>query len=95
MTKPGREVLKIAEVIFSSVSDIEENPGNDYTGDEGGKLIVATTHTFARYVLPQVVENVLQEHPGVQPRSDARQSDRDLQNSSRRGMPISRLAPPA
>lgn len=65
VTKPGQEVIKIAEVIFSGVSDIKKIR-NDYSGDEGGKLMIATTHTFARYVLPQVIKVFLQDHPKVQ-----------------------------
>ena len=55
----------IRDSIFGEVSAIQKIR-DDYNKEEGGKLIVATTHTFARYVLPRVVQAFLKQHPKVQ-----------------------------
>jgi len=65
VTDPGHEVIKIADMIFSGIADIKK-VRNDYNSEAGGKLIIATTHTFARYVLPRVVKHFLQKYPSVQ-----------------------------
>jgi LysR family transcriptional regulator, cys regulon transcriptional activator len=65
VTEAGRAVIEIAERIFGEVADIQKIR-DDYDKDEGGKLTIATTHTFARYVLPRVVQAFLQKHPTVQ-----------------------------
>jgi LysR family cys regulon transcriptional activator len=65
VTEAGREVIKIAEMVLSGIADIKKMR-NDYTDESGGKLIIATTHTFARYVLPRVVKAFMQKHPTVQ-----------------------------
>ena len=65
VTEAGHAVIGIAERIFGWVADIHKIR-DDYNKEEGGKLIIATTHTFARYVLPKVVQAFLQKHPKVQ-----------------------------
>ena len=65
VTEPGQEVIKIASIIFSNIADIKK-VGNDYNTEAGGKLVIATTHTFARYVLPRVIKTFMQKHPAVQ-----------------------------
>jgi LysR family cys regulon transcriptional activator len=65
VTEAGRAVIEIAERIFGEVADIQKIR-DDYNKEEGGKLTIATTHTFARYVLPRVVQAFLQKHPTVQ-----------------------------
>jgi len=65
VTEAGREVIKIAEMIFSGIADIRKIR-SDYGSEGSGRLVVATTHTFARYVLPRVVKGFLQKYPGVQ-----------------------------
>ncbi|MFA6155440.1 LysR substrate-binding domain-containing protein [Mesorhizobium sp.] len=64
ITEAGKEVIKIAEVVLSGISDIKK-VRSDYNGESGGKLTIATTHTFARYVLPRVVKTFMQKHPTV------------------------------
>lgn len=63
VTKAGQEVIKITEMIFSGIADI--NKIRTDNNSETGKLTIATTHTFARYVLPRVVEAFLKKHPKV------------------------------
>lgn len=65
VTEAGREVIKIAETVISGIADIKKIR-NDHADESGGKLIIATTHTFARYVLPRVVKAFMQKHPTVQ-----------------------------
>jgi LysR family transcriptional regulator, cys regulon transcriptional activator len=64
-TEPGREVIKFAEAIFSSVADIKKI-GSDYNDESGKKLTIATTHTFARYALPRAVKVFLEKCPTIQ-----------------------------
>jgi LysR family cys regulon transcriptional activator len=65
VNEAGRAVIQSAERIFGEVSDIRKIR-DDYNKEEGGRLVVATTHTFARYVLPRVVQAFLHKHPKVQ-----------------------------
>lgn len=65
VTKAGQEVIKIAEMVLSGIGDINKIR-NDYNSDSSGKLTIATTHTFARYLLPRVVQAFLKKHPTVQ-----------------------------
>ncbi|RUZ77972.1 LysR family transcriptional regulator [Mesorhizobium sp. M7A.F.Ca.US.006.01.1.1] len=64
VTEAGKEVIKITEMVLSGISDIKK-VGSDYNGESSGKLTIATTHTFARYVLPRVVKTFMQKHPTV------------------------------
>ena len=39
--------------------------GEEYAGGDSGSLVIATTHTQARYALPAVVKNFVDRHPKV------------------------------
>jgi len=64
VTEPGKIVLDIAARVLGELKDLKR-VGDDYAGEAGGTLDVATTHTQARYALPAVVKRFMELHPGV------------------------------
>lgn len=64
VTEPGRIVLDIAARVLGELKNLKR-VGDDYAGEAGGTLDVATTHTQARYALPAVVKRFMELHPGV------------------------------
>ena len=64
VTEPGREVLAIAERILRDADNIKR-VGEEYAGGDSGSLVIATTHTQARYALPAVVKRFVDRHPNV------------------------------
>jgi LysR family cys regulon transcriptional activator len=65
VTEPGRRVLEIAERILNEADNIKR-VGEEYAGGDSGSLVIATTHTQARYALPTVVKSFMERHPRVQ-----------------------------
>ncbi|MBL8396407.1 MAG: HTH-type transcriptional regulator CysB [Candidatus Accumulibacter sp.] len=64
ITEPGRVVLEIAERILRDAENIRRI-GEEYSGGDSGSLVIATTHTQARYALPAVVKSFVDRHPLV------------------------------
>lgn len=64
ITEPGRAVLTIAERVLRDLDDLQQ-VGGEYANEKSGSLSIATTHTQARYVLPQVVRNFMRRYPEV------------------------------
>ena len=64
VTEPGKRVLAIAERILLETENIRR-VGEEYAGGDSGSLVIATTHTQARYALPAVVKNFVDRHPKV------------------------------
>lgn len=64
VTAAGLEVIGNAERIFREVDDIRKI-SDDYSEEKGGRLTIATTHTFARYVLPKVIREFFERQPNV------------------------------
>ena len=64
LTDPGREVIEIAQRIMSDVDSLG-SVREDYNTREQGNLTIATTHTYARYVLPRVVNKFVEQYPSV------------------------------
>ncbi len=64
ITEPGKRVLEIAERILREVSNIKR-VSEEYAGGDSGSLVIATTHTQARYALPAVVKQFVDRHPDV------------------------------
>jgi LysR family transcriptional regulator, cys regulon transcriptional activator len=64
MTEPGREMLKIVERLLLDAQNIK-NLADQYSQKDMGQLSIATTHTQARYMLPEVVMAFRQEYPKV------------------------------
>ena len=64
ITEPGRVVLGIAEKILRESENLKRASSEFATGDTG-KLVLAATHTQARYALPIVVRDFVAQHPTV------------------------------
>ncbi|QIZ75885.1 HTH-type transcriptional regulator CysB [Ferrimonas lipolytica] len=64
VTPAGKQVIEIAGDILGKVEGIK-NVASEYTQPDRGDLNIATTHTQARYALPQVIGNFIQRYPQV------------------------------
>jgi LysR family cys regulon transcriptional activator len=64
VTEPGREVLKSVEIILREVANLKRI-GEEFSLQDAGTLSIATTHTQARYVLPQPVAQLRRRYPKV------------------------------
>ncbi|WP_026686623.1 CysB family HTH-type transcriptional regulator [Azovibrio restrictus] len=65
VTEPGRSIIESAERILREAENLKRL-GRDYSGGDTGTLIVAATHTQARYALPPAVKDFVTMHPKVQ-----------------------------
>ncbi len=54
ITEPGQQVLRSIELIMREVGNLKR-VGEEYSAQDSGTLSIATTHTQARYVLPEPV----------------------------------------
>jgi LysR family cys regulon transcriptional activator len=64
LTSPGRDLLPVVERMLLDASNIKRL-GEHYAQRDAGELIVATTHTQARYALPQAVAQFKAAFPRV------------------------------
>ena len=64
LTEPGREVAAIAERILLEADNMRQ-VSSHFAGSEEGTLTLATTHTQARYTLPNIVLRFKKDFPGV------------------------------
>ncbi len=64
ITEPGQQVLKSIELIMREVGNLKRI-GEQYSAEDSGTLSMATTHTQARYVLPQPVARLRETYPKV------------------------------
>lgn len=64
LTRPGAEVVALARQMLQSAENIHAVT-QDQRGRATGDLIVATTHTYARYLLPKVIKAFAQRYPDV------------------------------
>jgi LysR family cys regulon transcriptional activator len=64
VTEPGQQVLKSIDVIMREVSNLKRI-GEQYSAQDSGTLSIATTHTQARYVLPEPVAKLRLAYPKV------------------------------
>ena len=64
VTEPGRHVLKSIELIMGEVGNLKRI-GEQYSAQDNGTLSIATTHTQARYVLPERVAALRNTFPKV------------------------------
>lgn len=65
VTEPGQLVLKSVEVILREVANLKRI-GEEYSKQDAGTLSIATTHTQARYFLPEPVAQLRKRYPRVQ-----------------------------
>jgi len=64
ITEPGQQVLQAIEVIMREVGNLKRI-GEEFSKQDAGTLSIATTHTQARYVLPQPVVALRKSFPKV------------------------------
>ncbi len=64
VTAAGRQVIDRARLIMQEVDNIR-SLASDYYHEEEGTLSIATTHTQARYVLPDVIKEFRTRYPRV------------------------------
>ncbi|MDO4997062.1 MAG: CysB family HTH-type transcriptional regulator [Neisseria sp.] len=64
VSQPGKAVLEMSERILHDIQNIK-NIGKEFTGQDNGLLTIATTHTQARYALPDVIARFVQQYPKV------------------------------
>ena len=64
ITEPGKIILNLAERVMCELENITR-VGKEYAQKETGTLIVAATHTQARYRLPNAVKAFMLHYPKV------------------------------
>lgn len=64
ITEPGQHVLKSIDLILREVGNLKRI-GDEYALQDTGTLSIATTHTQARYVLPEPVAALRRKYPKV------------------------------
>lgn len=64
MTEPGKELIVIVERLLLDAQNIKQLAAQ-FTNRDEGNLVVATTHTQARYVLPKIVKQFKDAFPKV------------------------------
>lgn len=64
LTEPGKELIGIVERLLLDAQNIKQL-ADQFTQKDAGQLVVATTHTQARYVLPRVVKRFKADFPKV------------------------------
>lgn len=65
MTETGRQVLQVARRMLNDARTLTRI-GEGYSPEDSGRFVVGTTHTHARYVLPNVIRQFTQRYPNVQ-----------------------------
>lgn len=65
LTEAGGTALRIAQRMLRDAEDLRRM-GADLARGGAGRLVVATTHIHARYVLRQVIKDFMASHPHVQ-----------------------------
>lgn len=64
ITQPGQAILSIAEKMLQDANNLRKI-GEEFGDKESGSLIIATTHTQARYVLPDVIKRFIKYYPKI------------------------------
>ena len=64
LTDPGKGILPIIDRLLLEAENLRQ-ASREFSGETKGTLTVATTHTQARYVLPQVVQAFRSAFPEV------------------------------
>lgn len=64
VTPAGEEILKIAGDILRQVESIKQLT-QEHNNPNKGSLSIATTHTQARYALPDVIKEFIKKYPDV------------------------------
>ena len=64
ITEPGQQVLRSIELIMREVNNLKRI-GDEFSKQDAGTLSIATTHTQARYFLPEPVAQLRKRFPKV------------------------------
>jgi LysR family transcriptional regulator, cys regulon transcriptional activator len=64
LSEPGKLVVKVVERILNETENLKQ-VGREFHDQESGSLVIATTHTQARYALPRVVTAFKRRYPKV------------------------------
>lgn len=64
ITPPGRQALALAQRVLDDVENLKR-VGEEFSGESRGSLTIATTHTQARYALPEVIRGFRGRYPDV------------------------------
>ena len=64
LTEPGKELIGIVERLLLDAQNIKQL-AEQFTQRDEGELVIATTHTQARYALPKVVKAFKESFPRV------------------------------
>jgi len=64
ITEPGKIILAIAERMLKDTENLRQ-VAREYSSEDTGALVIATTHTQARYALPSVVRRFTQQFSKV------------------------------
>ena len=64
ITEPGQHVISSIDLIMRELGNLKRI-GEQFSAEDSGTLSIATTHTQARYVLPQPIARLREEYPKV------------------------------
>jgi LysR family cys regulon transcriptional activator len=64
VSEPGKAVLEIAQRMLHDAGNLKK-VAQEFHSQDTGNLILATTHTQARYALPPVVKQFIKRYPKV------------------------------
>ena len=64
LTEPGRAIIEVAERVLREAANLKR-VAEDYHGEDTGTFTIATTHTQARYSLPNVIKQFSERYPKV------------------------------
>jgi LysR family cys regulon transcriptional activator len=64
VTEPGQQVLKSIEIIMREVGNLKRI-GEEFSLQDAGSISIATTHTQARYFLPEPIAQLRKRFPKV------------------------------
>src|SRR6202162_489358 len=65
LTEPGKKVLEIGRRVVNDIAALQALK-EEVNSSKKGALVIATTHTQARYVLPKVIQRFVKKYPDVQ-----------------------------
>ena len=65
MTEPARRIVAMASVALRELEGVKD-VAREFREGGGGRLNVAATFTFARYILPQALRRFVTRYPGVE-----------------------------
>ena len=64
ITPAGKNILDLVGQVLDKIDNVKQI-AEEHADDNRGNLSIATTHTQARYVLPQVIQTFIDHYPAV------------------------------